>query len=269
LRRIDTNHIEWVKTGSQKMDVTGLVLSIGEKTTRRAIQSLERQTIPLKEIVLVENVFPFHKAMNEGVSRIRTPFFIQCDADMVLDPDCIEIMQKFIKEDIAVYIGYLYDDLLGKIQAVKMFRTECVRKVGFSDIISPDTDCINRLYEMGWNYIFVRRNASKYGHFPDVLGSHKPEYTPIYTFEKFKLQGTRIRYRGVFQEFVSCLTKLKNNTHPMAMIALIGLCHGLFLEESKDILRPYTRSRDFELLKTFMTNTSKKNKAFAITNDRD
>jgi len=251
------------------MDVTGLVLSIGEKTTQRAIQSLERQTTPPKEIVLIENVFPFHKAMNEGVSRINTPFFIQCDADMVLDPDCIETMQKFIKEDIAVYIGYLSDGLLGKIQAVKMFRTECVRKVGFSNSISPDTVLINRLCEIGWNYVFVKRNESKYGHFPEVLGSHKPEYTPIYTFEKFKLEGSRIRYRGVFQEFVACLTKLKNSKHPMAMIALIGLCHGLFLEESKDNLRPYSQSRDFKLLKTFMTHTNKENMAFAITKDLD
>lgn len=251
------------------MDVTGLVLSIGEKTTQRAIQSLERQTVPPKEIVLVENVFPFHKAMNQGISGITTPFFIQCDADMVLDPDCIETMQKFIKEDIAVTIGYLSDDLLGKIQAVKMFRTECVKKVGFLDHISPDTDCINRLCEMGWNYVFVKRNNQRYGSFPDVLGSHEPEYTPIYTFEKFKLEGSRIRFRSVFQEFVSCLTKLKNSKHPMAMIALIGLCHGLFLEESKDNLRPYSKSRDFKLLKKFMTNTNEKNRAFAITGDRD
>lgn len=247
------------------MDVTGLVLSVGEKTTQRAIQSLEKQTTPPKEIVLIENVFPFHKAMNEGVSKIKTRFFIQCDADMVLDPDCIETMREFIREDIAVLIGYLSDALLGKVQAVKMFRTECIRKVGFSNTISPDTDCINRLYEIGWNYIFVKRNKSKYGHSPDVLGSHKPEYTPIYTFEKFKLEGSRIRYRGVFQEFIACLTKLKNSKHPLAMIALIGLCRGLFLEESKDMLRPYSLSKDFKLLKDLMTDTNDKNVAFAIT----
>jgi hypothetical protein len=55
----------------------------------------------------------------------------------------------------------------------------------------------------------------------------------------------------------------------MAMIALIGLCHGLFLEESKDNLRPYSQSSDFKLLKAFMKKTNEKNKAFAITNDRD
>jgi glycosyltransferase involved in cell wall biosynthesis len=251
------------------MDVTGLVLSIGEKTTKRAIQSLERQTVPPSDIVLVENVSPFHKAMNEGVSRIKTPFFIQCDADMVLDPDCIETMQNFIKEDIAVYIVYLSDDLLGKIQAVKMFRTECTREVGFPNTISPDTDCINQLYEAGWKYVFVKRNRSKFGHIPDLLGSHKPEYTPIYTFEKFKLEGSRIKYRGVFQEFAACLTKLKNSKHPMATIALIGLCHGIFLEERVDNLKPYSQSRDFKLLKEFMTHTNNENMAFVITKDLD
>jgi len=250
------------------MEVTALVLTVGEKTTEEAIRRLREQTVPCSEIVVVRNVTPFHKAINQGISQVKTPFFLQCDADMLLDPDCIETMQKFIRDDVAVLIGYLSDELLGTVQAVKMFRTECFEKVKFSDSISPDTDCINHLNKMGWKFVFVSRGEERYGHAPDVLGTHKPEYTPLYTFEKFKLEGSRIRYRGVFQEFTSCLEKLKNSQHPMALIALIGLCHGLFREARKDMLRPHSSSKDFELLEKFMTSMNTENVAFAITKDR-
>ena len=101
----------------RKSEVTGLVLSIGEPTTARAIESLRAQTFPCKDIVLIENVSPFHAAMNAGIARISTPFFIQCDADMIADPDCIETMLKFVRNDTGVIIGYLEDALLGQVQA--------------------------------------------------------------------------------------------------------------------------------------------------------
>lgn len=249
-------------------DVTGLVLTVGEKSTEESIKKLREQCVPCKEIIVVKNVTPFYKAMNRGISQVRTPFFVQCDADMLLDPDCIETMLKFIKDDIGVVIGYLSDELLRTIQAVKMFRTECFKRLKFPNSISPDTNCIIRLREMGWEFVFASRDKERYGHAPDVLGSHKPEYTPLYTFEKFKLEGSRIRHRGVFQEFTSCLEKLKNSRHPMAQIALIGLCHGLFIEKSKDGLRPYLSSKDFKILQKFMASTDMKNVPFAITKGR-
>jgi len=249
------------------MEVTGLVLTVGEKTTDEAISRLRKQTMPCSEIVVVRNVTPFHKAINKGISQVTTTFFLQCDADMLLDPDCVETMLKFVGDDVAVLIGYLEDDLLGTVQAVKMFRTEALKKVWFWDTISPDTDCINRLAKQGWKYVFVNRGKRKFGHPPDVLGAHKPEYTPLYTLEKFKLEGSRIRYRGIFQEFISCLEKLKSSKHPLANIAIIGLCHGLFTRCEKDGLRPYVPSRDFALLQKFMTSTNSDNQAFAITRE--
>jgi glycosyltransferase involved in cell wall biosynthesis len=250
------------------MEVTALVLTVGEKSTEEAIRRLRAQTASCLEIIVVRNVTPFHKAINQGISQVKTPFFIQCDADMLLDPDCVETMQKFIRDDVAVLIGYLSDELLGTVQAVKMFRTECVKNMKFTSTISPDTDCINRLSKMGWQFVFVSRGEEKYGHAMDVLGSHNPEYTPSYTFEKFKLEGSRIRYRGVSQEFISCLEKLKQSKHPMALFALIGLCHGLFGSNKKGGLHPYSPSKDFELLEKFMTSMNPENSPFAITKDR-
>lgn len=248
-----------------KLDVSGLILSIGENTTNRAIKSLENQTFQCNEIIRVDNVTPFYKAINKGISLVKTKFFIQCDADMILDPDCLETMLKFFRKDVGVVIALLSDELLGAVQAIKLFRTDCLKKVKFSNNISPDTECINHLRKLGWTYVFAKRARSRFGHSRDVLGVHNPQYTPMYTFEKFKVEGSRIRYRGVYQEFISCIEKLRKSDHPMAQYALIGFCRGFFITDTKDGLKSYKPSRDFKELERFLKNNHKKNVDFRIT----
>ena len=63
-----------------KDDVTALVLTRGELTIREAVNSLYHQTMPLRDIVMVRDVVPFHKAINAGAARVKTPFFVQVDA---------------------------------------------------------------------------------------------------------------------------------------------------------------------------------------------
>ena len=49
-------------------DITAVLLTIGEETTQRAIDSVKKQTLPPQEIIIIENVTPFHKALNLGAS---------------------------------------------------------------------------------------------------------------------------------------------------------------------------------------------------------
>jgi hypothetical protein len=57
-------------------DVSAAVLSTGERTTQDAIASLHRQTMPVRDIIMVRDVAPFHKALNAGAAQVKTPFFI-------------------------------------------------------------------------------------------------------------------------------------------------------------------------------------------------
>src|SRR2546421_10917476 len=65
-------------------DITAVVLTVGEGTTDRAIASVRRQTLPPRQILVIEEVTPFHRALNLASSRVVTPLFVQVDADMVL-----------------------------------------------------------------------------------------------------------------------------------------------------------------------------------------
>jgi len=250
------------------MDVTGLVLTIGEKTTQRAIKSLKKQTLPLKKIVVIKNTSPFHRSMNKGIAQVKTPFFLQCDADMIPDPDCVATMLKFMRPDIGIVKGMLFDPLMSKIQAIKMFRTECFKNTKFPNNISPDTECLLRLKKLGWGHIFAKRKRRRHQHDPDVLGCHQPEYTPAYTFKKFKLLGSRMRYRDYYGEFDATMKKLRNSPHPMSLIAMVALSHGLFFDKRKDGLKPAKIMKDYNILMKYMNSRNQKNAVFAVTTSR-
>ena len=73
-----------VQTG----DVTALLLTVGEPYAERALASIQRQTMPAAAVIAVRDVIPFHRALNQGAAQICTPFFVQVDADMILDVSC-------------------------------------------------------------------------------------------------------------------------------------------------------------------------------------
>ncbi|MFT5115760.1 MAG: hypothetical protein ACI9VI_003305 [Candidatus Azotimanducaceae bacterium] len=246
-----------------KNAVTGLVLSMGEPTTKNAIEALRNQTHVCVDVQIVTNISPFHKAINKGVAEIETEFFLQCDADMIPDPDCVDILLKHMQDDIGVVIGYLQDPLMGKIQAIKLFRTSCAKTLQFDNHLSPDTDLINRMNQLGWRYVFANREVSRQGRSDDIFGDHCPQYTDLYTFQKFRLEGARMAKRGVFRELEDSLDRLSQSRHPMAKIAIIGLCNRIFEDRKVDGLGPYVGDELFEKLHTYQVKTSEKNHIFA------
>ncbi len=251
---------------TDKSDVTAVVPTMGEKTLQQSIDSLEGQSVKPADIVVVRNVSPFVEAMNRGVSQVNTPFLIQCDADMILDPDCIETLRKHMDDATGVAIGYLDDRLLGVIQAVKMYRTECLMKVPFEDSVTSDSDRIMGMRKEGIEIAFARRGQSFNGHDPDVLGCHRPNYDdPVYTYGKFNVMGSAVRNRNSWAEFEGVLEALKKSAHPMANLALTSFCHGVFEERKECGHKPYEETSDYRFINEFSKQTNSLNRIFAIT----
>jgi asparagine synthase (glutamine-hydrolysing) len=131
------------KSAGDTDDVSAVVLTTGEPTTQGAIDSLRRQTAPLSDIIVVRDVAPFHKAMNAGVEQVKTTFFVQVDADMVLDDHCVAALREEMR-DIGIIVGHLRDPLIGRVVGIKLFRTAVFQATMFQDSISPDTDFVHR-----------------------------------------------------------------------------------------------------------------------------
>ena len=233
--------------------MSAVVLTIGEETTARALASIERQTVPVAELVVVDGVTPAHRAINVGAGRVRTKFFIQVDADMIIDAVCVEALLGCMAEPVGLAIGHLRDPLRERILGVKLFRTECFARVQYPDTISASTDFAAALPEAGWGMSFaLRRNgdAPRQWH---TFGEHRPRYdSHEYTFRKFLIEGARCRYRRAEGRFKFMLNELRVSSHPAAVPATIALAHGLFLEPENDLLIPGRACADALFLGRFL-----------------
>jgi hypothetical protein len=176
--------------------------------------------------------------MNEAARRVTTPFFVQVDADMVLDPGCLEALRASVREDTGMVVAELRDALLGQVVGVKLFRTECIRRTGFPDSISPDTDFGAAIGRRGWATRYLESPDGEPGARRPTLGEHRPDYTPAYTYRKHLLEGSRLRYRGARGGLRWRCEGLVASRHPLAGLALLALAHGFFLAADGDLLRP-------------------------------
>lgn len=229
-------------------DVSAVVLTIGESFMPRALASIACQTLPPRDVLVIENVSPFFRAMNEAARRVQTPFFVQVDSDMILDPTCVEALRAEVVEDTGIAVGELRDPLLGQVVGVKLFRTQCFRQAAFRDSITPDTDFGAEIGRMGWKTLYVGLLDGETGGLPRTFGEHRPDYTPAYTYRKHLVEGCRLRYRGARWGLRWRFGRLEESRHPLARLAQIALAHGFFLPAENDQLTPWAGDPDAERL---------------------
>ena len=225
-------------------DVTAVMLTIGEPTFARARESVLRQSHPVRDIVVVENVHPFHRAFNEGVARVQTPFFVQVDADMVLDDDCVANQLARFADGVGSVVCHLRDALYGRVEGVKMYRTACVGG-GQPDSVSSDTDLHDRMARDGWSTVYALRPNDSDPALWHTFGEHGRDYTPFFAYARHLVDGRRWRYRGNAEALRHHFHLLYRSAHPAGLIAHLALAHGLFLPGEQDLLGVYEPDADF------------------------
>jgi hypothetical protein len=231
-------------------DVTAVVLSTGESTAARALASVERQTPAAAEVIEVRGVTPFHRALNRGAARVRTAYFVQVDADMILDPSCCADLRACMANGVGVVIGQLRDPLLGRVAGIKLFRTACFAAERFPDSNSPDTDFGNAIARRGWTTIYAIKPAP--GEPRHVFGDHAPDYSPAYTFGKYELLGARHRYRRAARSLRELFRGLQASPHDAARFAVVGAARGISLPAERDLLTPARGGAEFARLASFL-----------------
>ncbi len=247
-------------------DVSAVVPTIGEATLTDSLASLERQSMELAEIHVVRDVHPFPAAMNRGLAQVTTPFLLQCDADMILHPDCVETLMCAMDEHTGVSIGYLQDDLLGEIQAVKLYRTQCLKQAPFQNRIATDSDGIEAIVRQRFQIAFAARREHHEDYSADVLGHHRPNYDdPVYVFGKFSVMGSIVRNRGSYREYLGVLGALKRSGHAMADLAITAFCQGLFQDKRQSEHKPFEETSESRFFQTFSACAGNGHDLFAIT----
>lgn len=237
---------------TQIEDVTAVVLTLGEPTTNAAIDALSRQTLVPCEVIVVRDVRPFHAALNAGVTKVKTPFLVQVDADMILDPQCIATLRAAARRDTGIVVGHLRDALIREAVGIKLYRTSCFQTAQLRDCISPDTEFAQEISAAGWKMVWVGRPWLRRWMAPATLGEHCPSYTARYTYAKHLLMGRRYRFRRDIGGIRWHFSRLEASRHPSAFIAAIGLARGIFLESERDLTGVLPINEEFAELSDFL-----------------
>jgi hypothetical protein len=208
----------------------------------RCLASVRRQSIPPACIEVVRNEMPASKASQVGLERVRTPFYLSVDGDMVLHPRCIErlFFEMQRAPGCAESIGALEDPYLGPIIGVRLYRTEPVRAIGFHPLTGEkghDRRMTQRLQEAGHAVVNCRA----------ILGLHHPEYTPEEAYWKFKVTGEKLRhypdFRPSFEETARRLALAwTERGDEIALYGLAGLFDGIGAEDVQQELTYEGRS---------------------------
>jgi hypothetical protein len=131
-----------------------------------------------------------------------------------------------------IVVARLHDVLIEQVVGVKLFRSKCFESEVFQNSISPDTDFANAIARRGWETVYIGSLAADQW---ATFGEHRPTYTFSYTYHKSLREGRRYRYRRSISRLRWHLGRLELSRNPSALVAQIGLAHGIFLNADWDL----------------------------------
>lgn len=227
------------ESAMQQRDVTGVLLTMGERGTHRALASMRAQAPALADVIVISGVSPFSAALNRAAGQVRTPFFVQVDSDMTLETGCVRTLREAMAPDVGITAGLLRDPLMGEVGAVKLFRRACFETVRLRDTVATDVDFYREIWDEGWLTIYVLGGSGP----ARTLGEHRPAYSASYTYATYYLLGARYWQQRDPTTLRWRFRRLRRSEHPLAALARMALGHGLFSEETRDIAKESVRLR--------------------------
>ncbi len=147
--------------------------------------SLQAQ-VPRCLVEVIRDVAPMSAAFNEMLRRCRTPYFVQCDDDMLLRPETVARMVEDIErtpETVAIVAHPLWDVHLRRvICGCKIYRRAAIANVGgWADMQSCEFDQVQHLKNLGYE-VQVRWAEAR----DTCVGDHDPMFTPELAYERYR-----------------------------------------------------------------------------------
>lgn len=160
-------------------DLTAFLISAGHNPNFWAAKAALEAQHPAVLIHEIRNTAPMDRAFQRMLDECTTPYFVQCDCDMVLAPEACRTMLHELAsqpDDVAFIAYMLHDPHLGfPIQGVKCYRTDIMRKFPYVAGLSCEKSQLDRLRDAGYKI------AERW----TVLGEHSPQWTPELIFERY------------------------------------------------------------------------------------
>ena len=166
--------------------VTVFVTTVGAPSYPACLAHLHAQDCRA-HLRVIAYVAPMHVAFQRMLDECRTPFYVQVDEDMLLDPHAVRTLHARITAGgpaVAMAIADLYDAHLDRcINGVKIFRHAIVRRYPFSDRHDFEVRQVRAFEADGYR---VLRSAA--GRVPvpgQTLGRHGARWTLPALYERY------------------------------------------------------------------------------------
>jgi len=193
------------------------------------VDSVYNQTCTF-QTKFINDVAPMSKAFQRMIDSCATPYYVQVDGDMILDPTAVETIYNTLvsSENNIAIVAYMLKDahLNFDIYGVKGYKHDVLRKYPYNlEIISCEVEQINRMTKDGYKTDMIEK----------VLGIHSPKWTNELIYERYfdLMEKWKIyKYHWVGKLPAKLLAMFKNDPSEINFFALVGTLHSLSTDES-------------------------------------
>jgi hypothetical protein len=167
-------------------EATVFVTTVGAPTFAACLEHLRAQDcrVPLR---VITDVAPMSAAFQIMLDECRTPYFVQVDEDMLLEPHAMRTLHERIDaagETVVLVAADLYDEHLERcIIGVKIFRHDVVRRYPFRAIDRFELRQVEEMEADG--YRIVRAPSGGPPLSGRTLGRHGASWTPASIYERY------------------------------------------------------------------------------------
>ncbi len=259
-------------------NITVFVIETGEPSLENCIQRLREQTKGNLVIKKISNMFPMWRAFQCMLDECETDWFVQVDADMLLEPFAIETLYKRITSQMsntAISVGWLWDnDVERQILGVKIYNHNICVNFPYTDSLSCEMTQVESMKKHGFVVDVMDMPAEQ----SECLGIHFPSQNPEMAFRRWERNMVKMRKlkwmdwlkiypQRLFQKM------LDNPFDDIVRAKLFGIASGLSLNDISDSEVDYSKTNNnfvryeefFGKLNFNQVDTKKQSNSEAIT----
>ncbi|MBX3024625.1 hypothetical protein KF840_06920 [bacterium] len=243
--------------------VTVFVTTVGAPSFADCMAHLRAQDCRFT-LQVIDHVAPMHAAFQRMLDDCRTPYYVQVDEDMLLDPPAVRTLHDWIDgagPQTAMVVAYLFDVHLGcRLRGVKIFRHAVTRRYPFSANDSLEVEQVAAFVADGYEVRRVKAGAGS-GEV-DTLGRHGAHWTPASLYERYATLERRRRTAKQMRWFepygAELLARFRRAPTEENFFALMGVVAGVLASErgpapAKDF-RTYDALPGFAPLRQFLAD---------------
>lgn len=239
-----------------KDKVTVFLISSGEPDYPKSKQALLQQDCQFT-FEEIRNVSPMNAAFQQMIDRCRTPFYIQVDGDMVLEPWAIRRMYAdFQKPEIeqgphtrtmnrvAFLTFLLYDvHLRMNIYGVKIYRHDIMSRFPYQSSYSCEVDQSARIQKAGFFAVDCYDSDVLMGRTVNTFGTHSPTWTSERIYNRYRRLAQKWRrfnygwMKSLPQRFLNDLIADRKGLDFWALVGFIAGTVGPLDEEKEQSFR--------------------------------